>query len=82
MKAQRTQTELLELGSFKPEHQRIKDEVMDALQLSGETLILAGRQPTLVSLYLQQILGQIEKRKGAEAAPLVRRLPADREAKC
>ena len=80
MKAQRTQTELLELGSFKPEHQRIKDEVMDALQLSGETLILAGRQPTLVSLYLQQILGQIEKRKGAEAAPLVRRLPADREA--
>ena len=75
----RHKTEQSGVGNFTVEHQQTQRQVGAALQVSGNTVIVASEQPGLTAYYVARILKQLSTME-RNLAPRVRKLPADRDA--
>ena len=74
----RHKTEQSGVGNFTVEHQQTQRQVGAALQVSGNTVIVASEQPGLTAYYVARILKQLSTME-RNLAPRIRKLPADRD---
>ena len=74
----RHKTEQPGVGSFTVEHAHAQRQVGSALQVSGNTVIVASEQPGLTAYYVARILKQLSTLE-RNLAPRIRKLPADRD---
>ena len=74
----RNKTEQPGVGSFTVEHAHAQRQVGSALQVSGNTVIVASEQPGLTPYYVARILKQLSTLE-RNLAPRIRKIPADRD---
>ena len=74
----RNRVEQPSVGNFTLEHEQNQRQVLAALQVSGNTVIVAGDQPGLMAYYVARMLEQMSALESARA-PKIRKLPADRD---
>ena len=74
----RNKTEQPGVGSFTVEHAHAQRQVGSALQVSGNTVIVASEQPGLTAYYVARILKQLSTLE-RNLAPRIRKIPADRD---
>jgi hypothetical protein len=66
------------VGDFTVEHEHARRQVATALQVGGNTVIVAADQPGLTAYYVARILEQLSALE-SNLAPKIRKLPADRD---
>ena len=66
------------VGDFTVEHEHARRQVATALQVGGNTVIVAADQPGLTAYYVARILEQLSALE-RNLAPKIRKLPADRD---
>lgn len=74
----RDKVEQPNIGYFTLEHEHAQRRIVQALQTSGNTVIVAADQPGLMAYYVARMLDQLSALEG-NARPKIRKLPADRD---